>query len=169
MDRERHARVLRCVGLIAAAVLSACSDSEPTREAELRALIDHAEAYAEARDRGALVALAHGDYLGPDGQSIAELEGLLRLHFLRNRSVHLLTRVTDISFTHPEEAEMTVLVAMAGRPLPEDQAESLVRADLMRIHLTLRKQGEDWRVSSAGWESARPEDFLLPGVAGDDG
>ncbi|MCK7509587.1 MAG: hypothetical protein MZV70_39795 [Desulfobacterales bacterium] len=43
--------------------------------------------------------------------------GLLRLHFLRNESVHLYTRVQSVTVPQPDRAQASVLVAMAGVPI----------------------------------------------------
>jgi len=58
------------------------------------------------------------------------------MHLLRQRSVHLLTRVVEIGLPRPGEATAQVLVAMAGSPIDGP-----------------------WRVVSAAWRPAALDDY----------
>jgi hypothetical protein len=95
--------------------------------------------------------------LGNDRQAIVRL---LTYHFLRNQSIHLLTRVASIEIPEPERASVTVYVAMAGRPIPDVDAMTQLRADLYRFDFALEDVEERWQVERAAWRPAEARDFL---------
>ncbi len=143
-----------------ALVLAACSRPADSPEAEVRALVAQAQAAAEARNVRDLRALIADGYADAHGHDRKAVENLIRLHVLRNQSVHLFTRIRDITFSGPDRATVSVAAAMAGRPVA--RADELVglTADLYRFDLELvRQDGDEWRVSSAAWAPARLEDF----------
>jgi hypothetical protein len=148
--------------LTAALVVSpACSDAPDTPEARVRAVLAALEEGARARDAAGMkqhVSETYGDPYGHDKQGVA---GLVTLHFLQNRSVHLLTRVAGIELADSEgAARAEVYVAMAGVPIADASALPGVRADLYRFDLALREEPDgDWRVTSAEWRPAQIEDF----------
>ncbi len=148
------------VWVVVALALGACSRPADSPEAEVRALVARAQAAAEARNVRDLRALIADEYVDAHGHDRKAVENLIRLHVLRNQSVHLLTRIRDIAFPEPDRATVSVAAAMAGRPVTH--ADDLVglTADLYRFDLDLvREGGGEWRVSSAAWAPARLEDF----------
>jgi len=155
----RPALLLVLVILLAAPL--ACSRKPESPETRLRALVSQAEVAAEAKDLGALKPLispSYGDRLGQNRQAIMRL---LAYYFLHNESIHLLTRVHEISFPEPKRAELTVLVAMAGRPIPRVEDLAGMRADLYRFDLVAADEGTgDWKVVRAAWRPAELTDFL---------
>jgi hypothetical protein len=150
----------RILWMIAALAVAACSPPADSPEAEVRALVAQARAAAEARNARDLRALIAEEYADAYGHDRKAVENLIRLHILRNQSIHLLTRIRGITFPEPDRATVSVATAMAGRPLA--RADDLVglTADLYRFDLELVRQDRgEWRVSSAAWEPARLEDF----------
>jgi hypothetical protein len=132
-----------------------CGRELPPPEEQIRALVTEAREAAEARDLSGLRGLIADDYRDARGRGKADLVNILRLVFLRHQSVHLLTRVHDVRFPEPGRASLTVYVAMAGRPFPE-QDIGLVRADLHRFDVTLREAaGGRWQAVDIHWR--RPD------------
>ncbi len=150
---------IRVLWMIGALVLVACSPPADSPEAEVRALVARAQAAAEARNVRDLRALIAEEYVDAHGHDRKAVENLIRLHVLRNQSVHLLTRVRGVTFPEPDRATVSVAAAMAGRPVA--RADDLVglTADLYRFDLELIRDRGEWRVSSAAWAPARLEDF----------
>ena len=140
--------------------VTGCSRDRTPPEEQVRALVAEAREAAEARDLSALRAMISDDYRDAQGREKSDLVNILRLIFLRQQSVHLLTRITDLEFPEPERATLTVFVAMAGRPFPE-QDIGLVRADVHRFDVTLRDAGGGrWRAQEVQWR--RPDRGDLP-------
>ena len=140
-------------------VLAACSRDSSSPEAEIRALVAQAQTAAEARDVRGLRALVAEDYADAQGHDRKAVENLIRLHILRNQSIHLFTRLGDIAFPQPDRATVSVAAAMAGRPLASAGELVGVNADLYRFDLELIRRGGEWQVQRAAWKPARLEDF----------
>jgi hypothetical protein len=138
-----------------------CARKPDSPDAQVRALVSQAETAAEGRDLAALkqmISPSYGDQLGQDRQAIMQL---LAYYFLHNQSIHLLTRVHAIAFPEPKRAEVTLYVAMAGRPIPRVEELAGLRADLYRFEIQASDQGNgDWKVVRAAWRPAELTDFL---------
>jgi hypothetical protein len=148
-------RFLAVLMVLPALLLAACTRELPPPEEQIRTLVTEAREAAEARDLSALRGLIADDYRDARGRDKADLVNILRLVFLRHQSVHLLTRVHDVRFPEPGRASLTVYVAMAGRPFPE-QDIGLIRADLHRFDVTLRESGGGrWQAEDIHWR--RPD------------
>ncbi len=145
--------------MIGALVLVACSPPADSPEAEVRALVARAQAAAEARNVRDLRALIAEEYVDAHGHDRKAVENLIRLHVLRNQSVHLLTRIRGVTFPEPDRATVSVAAAMAGRPVARPDDLVGLTADLYRFDLELIRDRGEWRVSSAAWAPARLEDF----------
>jgi hypothetical protein len=148
---------------VAVALLAgpACSPEPESPEARIRALLDQMEVAAEQKDLGPLKAMVSEQYSDERGNDRQAVLGLLTYHFLRNQSIHLLTRVRAIEFPEPGRATVSVYVAMAGRPIPDADALTRLRADLYRFEFRLAEGGESgWLVTGAAWRPAETADFL---------
>ncbi len=139
--------------------LGACSET-PEPEQQVRLSLERAEQFARQRDRAGLMDMVDADYADPAGRDRQALGALLRFHFLRNRSVHLLTRVESVAITGPGRATATVLVALAGQPMTDLAELERIRVDLLRLELSLQRSGEYYRLLSAQWQRAGLVDFL---------
>lgn len=139
--------------------LGACSETlEP--EQQVRLTLERAEQFARQRDRAELMDMVDADYADPAGRDRRAMDALLRFHFLRNRSVHLLTRVESVEITESGRATATVLVALAGQPIADLAELERLRVDLLRLELMLQRSGEYYRLLSAQWQRAGLTDFL---------
>ena len=145
--------------LISVFILSCAQDAE-TPEAQVRKLIKEAEAAAENKNSGVLREFISEHYHDSEGRDKRTIDGIIRYYFLRNQSIHLLTRTQAITFPQPNRAETTVFVAMAGQPIPSLQELPRIRADLHRFDLVFVTEDGVWKVISAEWRRAVVEDFL---------
>ena len=150
--------------LLVLALLGAACAGPETPEQEIRAMLARAEAAAEARDVGDVAAFVSAAYRDDAGRDRQAVRGILAYTFMRNPRVHLLTAVPEVSVPSERQASARVLVAMAGHPIEAAEALAGLRADLYRFDLRLAREDDEWRVVSAAWERAEPEDFL-PGAA----
>lgn len=126
----------------------------------MRNILERAENLAEQRDRAGLMDMVAADYGDAAGRNAAALDGLLRFHFLRNRSVHLLVRIESIAVSDTGLATAEVLVALAGQPISDPATLTGLRVDLLRLDLTLSRTAQDYRLIGAAWRRASAADFL---------
>jgi hypothetical protein len=146
--------------LLTAVLLAGCGADPDTPEAQIESLFDRAEHAAEAADVGALrdmVSDAYSDEFGYDRRTVLRLA---QLHILQHRSVHLLRQTRELSFPQPDRAIASVLVAMAGTPLPNRDALAAAHADLYRFDIELALENGDWVVTGAKWRRAQLSDFV---------
>lgn len=146
------------MALLSFAPLLSCAKRE-TPEARLRALIAAAEAATERRDAAALRAMVSERYTDDEGRDRRAIEGILRVHFLRHQSIHLLVRVHAIAIPAPSRAQATVFVAMAGQPLPDFSDLPRLHADLHRFDLEFADEAGEWRLVGAHWRRAELSDL----------
>lgn len=144
---------MRILVITAGTWLAACGSADPP-EVQVRAVIDAAEAAAEARDVSALMRIVSPDYKDADGRQPDELRRYLRGYFIANQSIHLLTRIDTLAFPTPGVAEVRLIVGMVGQEAKAQSAWDLA-ADVYRIELTLMQDGNDWRVTYADASPAR--------------
>ena len=140
--------------------LVSCSSQKDSPEAQVRALIAHAETAAEQKDLAALRPMISDKYTDDEGQDKKAIEAVLRFYFLRNQSIHLFTRIQSIEFPEPARARAVVLVAMAGEPIKTGQELERLHADLNRFDITLAREDKEWKVTTVEWRRAEPGDFL---------
>lgn len=142
-----------------ALALAACS-RQSSPEAEIRELVAHAVTVAEERNVRDLRALIADDYADARGLDRKAVENLIRLHVLRQQSIHLFARIRSIELLEPDRASASVAVAMAGRPVRDSAALVGLNADLYRFDLELVRHGRnEWKVQRAAWQPARLDDF----------
>jgi len=158
--RRPARRAAASAALLALAVAGAGCDPPRTPEEEARATTAAAEQAAREHDVAALKGMVAADYRDAAGRDAAELRSILTLHFLRNRRVHVLVRIREITIDPKGRAEVEALLATAGRPLPGLEALASVDADLLWLDLGLARREGEWRVTHATWERARLEDLL---------
>ena len=143
---------VRLIALIAAAAIGliACS-SEDSPEEQVRTAIAEIELAAEARDTGDVIEWLDPAYRDAHGNDVEEVRRLLRGYFLTNQSIHLLTRIEELTFPHPDEARVVLQVAMVGREGDAANAWNLA-GDLHRFELALISEDDRWRVNWARWQ-----------------
>lgn len=148
------------LALVAMLAVAGCRGEPDSPEAQVRAVIARAAAATEKKDIGALRDMVSDRYSDPHGQDKRAVEALLRLHFLRNESVHLYTRVQSVTVPQPDRAQASVLVAMAGVPISSEVELPALRADLHRFDLDFALEDDSWRVQRAAWSRAEPGELV---------
>ncbi len=146
--------------LIVVSFASSCSSGRDDPEAQVRALLQQGKAAAEKRESAALRQMISDKYADNEGRDKKAVEAVLRYYFLRNESIHLLTRIRQISFPRPDIAQVDVMVAMAGQPIADAGQLERLRADLHRFEITLADENKEWKVIRAEWRRAEFADFL---------
>jgi len=156
----------RCLALIslllAALALNACRGERLSPEDQIRARISLAVTAAEQKDLGTLRDMISDQFRDEQGQDRRAVENILRVHFLRNESLHFLTRVVSVTLASPDRAEAVVLAAMAGVPITSEADLPGLRADLHRFEISFVREDKTWRVRHAAWRRADPGEFISP-------
>lgn len=134
--------------VISIGLLHACAGADPGEE--LRAVIAAAEAAAEERDAGHFRRLVSDDYVDARGRRKQDLIDYLRLYFVANADIEVLTRVESVELFGDDAAELTLHSALVGRGPGRSALD--VDGDLFRIDLELVRERGDWRIIGADWE-----------------
>lgn len=143
------------------AILS-CASKPDRPEEQVRALLKQAEVAAKEKKLSVFKKLISDDYTDDAGRDKQILVGLLKYHFLGNRSIHLFTQVKEIGFPRSGVGVITLFVAMAGTPIRVKNKRDILRlrADLHRFEITLAHEDGHWKAVRAEWRSALPREFL---------
>jgi hypothetical protein len=136
-----------------------CGADETTPEDQVRRVLAALESAAQARDVGALKNQLSESYKDAQGNDRRAVLGMATGHFMRNKSVYVLTRIVAVEIAEPGFASAEALVALAGTPIRDAGALPEVHADLYRFDLRLRDERGTWRVISAAWQPATLSDF----------
>ncbi len=144
--------------LLSILLLQACSGDDDSPEAEIRRLIDSGIEAAENRNGDALREMLHISYLDDRGYDRKQLAGLLRVYFLRHKSIHLFSKIDSIELINEDQATVKMHVAMAGSVISDIDALASLRAQIYRFELDLIRQ-DQWQLQRARWARASADDL----------
>ena len=102
------------------------------------------------RSRGTAACLGCGwseSYADARGNERSDIENLLRIYFLRQQKIALLTSIEQITVYADTAAKIELTVGMAGI---NDSVLGL-SADAYRFELELEKDADEWLLISARW------------------
>jgi hypothetical protein len=141
-------------------ILSACGGDPDNPEQQIREMIGAGEEAFEARSIvNALGFIADG-YQDQEGRQKKDMQRLVGGYILRNKSIHLLTRVQHVALNEDgKRADVVLYVGMAGVPVASVDQLVFTRADLYRFDLSIVLEEGAWRVANGSWHQARLEDF----------
>ncbi|MBI3897685.1 MAG: hypothetical protein HY308_05230 [Gammaproteobacteria bacterium] len=129
-------------------------------EARVRSLLEQAEQAAEKKDLAALRGYISERYRDDDGNDRRAIEGVLRFYFLRQQTIHLYTRIDEVTLPQPGQAQVVLFVGMAGRPVASAEELARLEADLFRFDFELAEEEGEWRVLRAKWRRGEVGDFV---------
>lgn len=127
------------------AALVACGDKN-SPEQQVRAVIEQMEQAAENRDVGDLKAHLSEEYRDTHGMGAEAAMRYVRGYFIANQSIHLLTRIEDLTFPTDGEARAQVLVGMLGRDAAASDEWDLA-AEVHTFKIALRREDDEWKVT----------------------
>lgn len=143
-----HARARRLPRLVLlCSTIAACGGPATGAEEQVRDWLRQGQAAAEAKERRALMRMISPAYADARGNSRDDVENLLRIYFLRQQKVGLVTRIEELTVIGGTAAEVSLAVAMAGT---NDSAIGF-SADAYRFTLELEYDGDDWLLIAARW------------------
>lgn len=128
-------------------LLPACGGPDVGPEEALRAWVAQAESAAEEKDRSGLMDMISESYVDARGNDHGDVDQILRLWFLRQQSIALISKIDEITVNGGTAANVVVTVGMAGT----DQSALGLRADAHRFDLELEHSGDEWMLIGARW------------------
>ncbi len=145
LARVQAWRLLRLVLLCSA--IAACGGPATEPEEQVRDWVRQAQVAAEAKERRALMRLISPAYADTRGNSRDSIENLLRLYFLRQQKIALITRIEEVTVIGGTAAEVSLTAAMAAT---NDSAIGF-SADAYRFTFELERDGGDWLLIASRW------------------
>jgi len=135
------------VSLMCLVLLSGCGGPEAGPEEQLRQWVSAGRQAAETKERRDLLDLISPAYVDTRGLDRDDIGDRLRVYFLRQQSIKLLTSIEEIRLYGDSAAEIDLTVGMAGI----NDSVFGFSADAYRFQLELERDGEDWLLISARW------------------
>ena len=146
--------------LLVSLLLLSCSSEPSDPKAEIRALLAEAEKAVEARSVSQVGDLIADTYMDTGARKRLDIIRLLTGYFLTHQTIHLLVQVDELELINEQQATVILYAATAGQPLTEQTQLFSLRANLIRLELSLAKQDALWKLTDAAWRRANKEDFL---------
>lgn len=134
-------------GLVLTTLLAACGGPTPGPEEQLRQWVSAGQSAAEAKERRAMLNLISPAYVDARGNDRDDIGNMLRLYFLRQDNISLLTKIDEIQLYGDTAAKINLSVGMAGT----NDGVFGFSADAYRFELELEHDGDDWLLISARW------------------
>jgi len=147
VDKESRGQMMRIVMFGLIFLLASCGGDENSPENEIRAWVTRGEHAAEEKNRGELLDMISENYADARGNDRKHIGDLLRLYFLRQDSVALLTSIDDIVLSGETAATVQVAVGMAGT---RDDVLGF-DADAYNFEFELIRTDGDWLLIGAAW------------------
>jgi len=129
------------------AVLGGCGGPEAGPEEQVRQWLGAGQQAAQTKERGDLLDLISPSYADSRGLDRDDIGDRLRVYFLRQQSIKLLTSIEEIRLYGDSAAEVDLTVGMAGK----NDSVFGFSADAYRFQLELERDGDDWLLISARW------------------
>ena len=132
--------------------LYACSnnaDLDP--EQEIRNTLSSIEKGIENRSLSQVIDHISDDYKDHQGQLKQDIKRLTQFQILKNKNIHLFTRIKSIEIDHPF-ASVELSTAMASQSIDLSVAENRLKADTYKASIVLKNEGNNWYIVSSSWQ-----------------
>ena len=103
-----------CTVMAVTTMLAACGEPRSEPEEEVRAWVAAGVAAAENKERRNLIGLVSESYADARGYDRDDIEDMLRIYFLRQHKIGLLTKIEEITIYGGTAARLIMTVGMAG-------------------------------------------------------
>jgi hypothetical protein len=137
-----------------------CGDERSPRQ-QVRDTLETAAEYAGDRDLDRLSEFVSEDYRDAEGRDRRALLQMVALYFRHVDTLFLRTRIRAIEIVGSKEARATVVAAIADVPF-SDLDQSRLSADFVGFDLAFRREGKEWSLVDATWESVSPTEYFKP-------
>lgn len=128
-------------------MLTACGEPRSEPEAEVRAWVAAGVEAAENKERRGLIGQVSESYADARGNDRNDIENMLRIYFLRQHKIGLLTKIEEITIYGDTAARLIMTVGMAGT----NDGVMGFSADAYRFDMELEKDGSEWLLIAARW------------------
>lgn len=145
--------------MLIACLFPACGKHD-TPEEQVRQYVEAGEKAAEARDIVDIKKLISEKYSDAHGRTRRDIVAITGRYFFSQKNIHILTRISELSFPEEKVATLQVYVAMTGQNVSDLDALLNMRADLYRFDIELVREEKEWKLIKADWRRARSEDFF---------
>lgn len=142
-----QSRAIASIALLLCALVAGCGGSQGTPEEALRAWVERAGQAAGEKDRGTIVDMISPSYADARGNDRDAIDRMIRVYFLRQRDIALLTTINDIAVRGGTAAVVDVTAGMAGT----NSGTFGFRADAYRFELELEVHDGEWLLIGARW------------------
>ena len=140
-------RIGIAVLVLATMTAAGCGGERIGPEAEIRAWVDAMQQDAEQEKRRSIMARIADGYTDGRGNRKSDIDGTLRVWFLRRDGITLLVNIEDIEIIADTAAKVRLTVGMAGT----GAGVFGISADAYRFELELGRGDDDWELLSARW------------------
>ena len=130
-----------------ACVAPGCSKPTSAPEEELRNWVGQGVEAAENKERRKLMGMVAPAYADARGNERDDIDGLLRVYFLRQNNITLLPKIEEITIYDETAGKVVMTVGMAGT----NDGVLGFSADAYRFALELEKDADEWQLISARW------------------
>ena len=145
--------------VLIAVLITACGGDTEDPETRLRETLDAMQQAAESRKVDKLMSHVSNSYLDNDGRDSRQIRAVAQFQFLRNPNIHSFKVIKKLDLLKDDEAELSILVAVASSPIDGVASIEKVRADMMWFDLRFQLE-EEWKLVAAKWRPAESTDFL---------
>lgn len=145
--------------LISLLFFTACSD-ESTPEDIVKSFIASAEDSVENSNSRKLRNLISDNYLDKNNRAKDDVSSTVSGYIFRNKNVHVLKNITSVQPINNDSISATILVALAGTPIADVSNLPTMNADIYWFDITINKEKNDWKLTSATWRQAMVDDFF---------
>lgn len=128
-------------------LLNGCGGPGDSPEDQLRRWLADAQTAVETENRDALMDMLSKNYADARGNDKSAIDQVLRLYFLRQDSVVLISNVEDIVISGETAAIVKLTAGMAG----SNDAVLGFTADAYRFELELENDDDEWLLIAARW------------------
>lgn len=125
--------------------MTACGGPATGPEEQVRNWLRQGQEAAEAKERRALMRMISPAYADARGNSRDSLENLLRIYFLRQQKIALVTRIEEVTVIGGTAAKVSLTAAMAGT----NDGTMGFSADVYHFTFELEHDGDDWLLIAA--------------------
>ncbi len=136
-----------CTVFAVAAMLAGCGGPASAPEQELRTWVADGMNAAGNKERRRLMGMVSDAYADARGNTRSDIEDRLRVYFLRQHKIALISNIEEITVYDDTAAKIILTVGMAGT----NDGVLGFSADAYRFALELEKDGGEWELISARW------------------
>ncbi len=146
-DMFNTAHSMRLGICLSCVLVVSCGAPQGSPEEAVRGWLTEAVAAAETKDRRGLLGLISESYGDAQGNDRDDINNLLRIYFLRQQNVRIVTNVEKFTLLGDTAAEVSLRAGMAGT----NESVLGLTADAYRFEFDLEKDGDEWLLLGARW------------------